>query len=80
MPKIVHYFIGFLVGAILMFLPEINIFVISFLLNLLSSSMDVFSGGYLFNKLVHDLLNTAGLVLVVYYGYKIVRLLRAEEN
>ncbi|NIK67348.1 hypothetical protein EV294_101841 [Paenibacillus sp. BK033] len=65
MSRTINLFIGFIVGVILMILPQPHIFVISDLLNALS-------GGDIIDGPIHKLLGTIGFVLVCVFGYKIV--------
>ncbi|MCM3626256.1 hypothetical protein M3194_02595 [Paenibacillus glycanilyticus] len=72
MPKIINLFIGFIVGVILMLLPQPHIFIVSEVLNALS-------GGDLIDGLIHKILGTIGLVLVCLFGYRIVKLVMREK-
>ncbi|GMK45724.1 hypothetical protein PghCCS26_28520 [Paenibacillus glycanilyticus] len=65
MSRTINLFIGFIVGVILMILPQPHIFIVSDLLNALS-------GGDILDGLIHKFLGTIGFVLVCIFGYKIV--------
>jgi hypothetical protein len=67
LPKILNFFVCFVVGVVLMFLPKTHVFIVSDVLNLLS-------GGGFFDSLLNSILNTLGLLLVCFFGYKIVKL------
>ncbi|MCM3626255.1 hypothetical protein M3194_02590 [Paenibacillus glycanilyticus] len=72
MPKIINLFIGFIVGVILMLLPQPHIFIVS-------EVLDALSGGDLIDGLIHNILGTIGLVLVCLFGYRIVKLAMREK-
>lgn len=68
MPRVLNLFIGFVVGVILMCLPQPHIIIVS----------DIYMLGDLIDTNLQKILDTLGLILVCIFGYKIFKLVHRE--
>ncbi|GLX69341.1 hypothetical protein [Paenibacillus glycanilyticus] len=72
MPRTINLFIGFIVGVILMILPQPHIFIIS-------DVLDAITGGDIIDTPLHKIVGTIGFVLVCVFGYKLVTSILKEN-
>ena len=66
LPKTLNHFMGFVVGVIFMFIPEVHIFILSDILNSIS-------GGDVIDHPLQSILNTLRLFFAIIFGFKIIK-------